>query len=76
MRSNLMLTKTRWPAKNWSNAPGPRIEKQLGDYYIFEIDKNPVGCVALHVYPEQKKGELACLYVKLLARKPGHRPQS
>jgi amino-acid N-acetyltransferase len=39
------------------------IEKQLGDYYIFEIDKNPVACVALHVYPEQKKGELACLYV-------------
>jgi amino-acid N-acetyltransferase len=40
------------------------IEKQIGDYYIFEIDKNPVGCVALHMYPDQKKGELACLYVK------------
>ena len=39
------------------------IEKQLGDYYIFEIDKNPVACVALHAYPEQSKGELACLYV-------------
>ncbi len=39
------------------------IEKGLGDYFIFEIDKNPVACVALHVYPEQKKGELACLYV-------------
>jgi amino-acid N-acetyltransferase len=39
------------------------IEKQLGDYYIFEIDKNPVGCVALHVYPESRQGELACLYV-------------
>ena len=39
------------------------IEKQLGDYFIFEIDKNPVGCVALHVYPERKQGELACLYV-------------
>ena len=39
------------------------IERQLGDYYIFEIDKNPVGCVALHVYPERKQGELACLYV-------------
>jgi amino-acid N-acetyltransferase len=39
------------------------IEKQLGDYYIFEIDKNPVGCVALHVYPERQQGELACLYV-------------
>ncbi len=39
------------------------IERQLGDYYIFEIDKNPVGCVALHVYPERQQGELACLYV-------------
>jgi amino-acid N-acetyltransferase len=39
------------------------IEKSLGDYYIFEIDKNPVACVALHLYPEESKGELACLYV-------------
>ena len=39
------------------------IEQQLSDYYIFEIDKNPVGCVALHVYPETGQGELACLYV-------------
>jgi amino-acid N-acetyltransferase len=39
------------------------IEKQLGDYYIFEIDKNPIACVALHTYPEERKGELACLYV-------------
>ena len=39
------------------------IEKSVGDYFIFEIDKNPVACVALHVYPEEKKGELASLYV-------------
>ena len=30
---------------------------------FFEIDKNPVACVALHVYPEQNQCELACLYV-------------
>ena len=46
------------------------IEKNLGYYYIFEIDKNPVACVALHVYPEQSKGELACLYVN-----PSHENQ-
>ena len=46
------------------------IEKNLNDYYIFEIDKNPVACVALHVYPEQSKGELACLYVN-----PSHENQ-
>ena len=46
------------------------IEKQLGDYYIFEIDKNPVACVALHAWPEHHKGELACLYVS-----PAHENQ-
>lgn len=39
------------------------IEQHLGDYVIFEIDRNPVGCVALHVDRERKQGELACLYV-------------
>ncbi len=39
------------------------IEKHLQDYYIFEIDKNPVACVALHVDREHNKGELASLYV-------------
>jgi amino-acid N-acetyltransferase len=46
------------------------IEKQLADYYIFEIDRNPVACVALHLFPEQNKGELACLYVS-----PSHENQ-
>jgi amino-acid N-acetyltransferase len=40
------------------------IEKELADYSIFEVDGNPIACVALHVYPAEKKGELACLYVK------------
>jgi amino-acid N-acetyltransferase len=39
------------------------MERDLADYYIFEIDKNPVACVALHVHPAQKKGELASLFV-------------
>jgi amino-acid N-acetyltransferase len=39
------------------------LEKTIGDYFIFEIDKNPVACVALHVYPEHRKGELASLFV-------------
>jgi amino-acid N-acetyltransferase len=39
------------------------IERALGDYYIFEIDRNPVACVALHVDPDEQKGELAHLYV-------------
>ncbi len=46
------------------------IEKNLSDYFLFEIDKNPVACVALHIYPDQSKGELACLYVN-----PSHENQ-
>jgi amino-acid N-acetyltransferase len=35
----------------------------LEDYWVLEIDRNLVGCVALHFYGEQKIAELACLYV-------------
>jgi amino-acid N-acetyltransferase len=35
----------------------------LGDYWVLEIDRSLVGCVALHLYPEESKAELACLYV-------------
>jgi amino-acid N-acetyltransferase len=46
------------------------IERHLGDYYLFETDRNPVGCVALHIYPDQSTGELACLFVN-----PSHENQ-
>ncbi|SDT99849.1 N-acetylglutamate synthase [Verrucomicrobium sp. GAS474] len=36
---------------------------QLSDYYVFEIDRSIAGCVALHVHPEEKKAEMACLHV-------------
>lgn len=36
---------------------------QIQDYFIFEIDRNLVGCVALHMHSDQECGELACLYV-------------
>jgi amino-acid N-acetyltransferase len=36
---------------------------QLEDYWVLEIDRNLVGCVALHVYPGEAIAELACLYV-------------
>ncbi|HEY3320250.1 MAG TPA: amino-acid N-acetyltransferase [Planctomycetota bacterium] len=39
------------------------IEKQISDYFLFEIDRNPAGCIALHPFPEAGKAELACLIV-------------
>ena len=63
VRSIQQLTKQGVQTDELVKRTRATIEKQLGDYYIFEIDKHPVACVALHVYPEQNKGELACLYV-------------
>lgn len=63
VRAIQLLTKKAVETDELVKRSRAAIEKNLGDYFIFEIDKNPVACVALHVYPEQKKGELACLYV-------------
>jgi amino-acid N-acetyltransferase len=46
------------------------IERELDDFFIFEVDRNPVACVALHVYPAEGVGELACLCVR-----PSHEHQ-
>jgi len=63
IRAIQLLTKKAVEAEELVRRPRASIEKNLGDYYIFETDRNPVACVALHVYPERNKGELACLYV-------------
>jgi amino-acid N-acetyltransferase len=39
------------------------VERQIGDFYVFELDRNPVACVAVHPYPELQTAELACLFV-------------
>ena len=62
-RAIQMLTKRAVEAEELVKRTKATIEKSLGDYFIFEIDKNPVACVALHVYPAENQGELACLYV-------------
>src|SRR5205807_4565216 len=66
-----MLTKKAVETEELVRRPRVSIEKNIGDFYIFEIDRNPVACVALHLYAEQKKGELACLYVNPLHENQG-----
>jgi len=39
------------------------LEKLVGDYFVFEVDRNPIACAALHVYPDQDKAELASVMV-------------
>jgi amino-acid N-acetyltransferase len=70
IRAIQRLTKKAVEAEELIRRTRVEMEKNLGDYYIFEIDKNPVGCVALHIYPEQKLGELASLFVS-----PAHENQ-
>ncbi|HTV62276.1 MAG TPA: amino-acid N-acetyltransferase [Verrucomicrobiae bacterium] len=71
IRAIQFLTKKAVEAEELVRRTRAMIEKNLADYFIFEIDKNPVACVALHVYPEQKKGELACLYVSSMHENRG-----
>ena len=63
IRALLNLTKNSVASAELVKRTRTSMEKQVGDYFLFEIDKNPVGCVALHIYPEQNKGELAFLFV-------------
>jgi amino-acid N-acetyltransferase len=70
VRSILSLTKNSVATAELMKRTRANIEKQLSDYFIFEIDRNPVACVALHIYNDQRKGELAYLYVS-----PSHENQ-
>ena len=76
IRAIQQLTKKAVEAEELVRRTRAEMEKNLADYYIYEIDKNPVACVALHVYPGQQKGELASLYVDPSVREPGHRPKA
>jgi amino-acid N-acetyltransferase len=63
VRAIQMLTRQAVEADELVRRTAASIERDLADYYIFEVDRNPVACVALHLYPELNRGELACLYV-------------
>lgn len=63
IRKIMQLTKPSMQSAELMKRTRATIEKQIGDYFIYEIDRNAVACVALHIFPEQNKGELAFLYV-------------
>ena len=70
IRSLLQLTKNSVDSQELVKRTRAELERRIGDYYLFEIDRNPVACVALHVYPEENVGELAFLFVS-----PAHENQ-
>jgi amino-acid N-acetyltransferase len=48
------------------------IVARIEDYWVLEIDRNLVGCIALHGYPAEGKAELACLYVSKMQENAGY----
>lgn len=47
------------------------IVADLDAYWVLEIDRHIVGCVAMFSYPEEKMAELACLYVSRSSENQG-----
>lgn len=62
IRAIMLLTKNSVASEELIKRTRAGLEKSIADFYIFETDKNPVACVALHQL-DPAKGELACLYV-------------
>jgi amino-acid N-acetyltransferase len=65
-----MLTRQAVEAEELVRRTRATIEKNIDDYFMFEIDGNSVACVALHIFPDQVTGELASLFVS-----PAHENQ-
>lgn len=40
------------------------VAQKLSEYHVLTLDETIVGSVAVHLYPEQKAAEVACLYIK------------
>lgn len=70
VRAIQMLTKQAVEAEELVKRTRAMIEKNLADYFIFEVDRNPIACVSLHEYKEQGQAELGSLYVS-----PSHENQ-
>jgi amino-acid N-acetyltransferase len=39
------------------------IERQIDDFFVFDVDGNLAACVALHPFPEASQAEMACVCV-------------
>jgi len=70
VRNIMKLTRNSVRSSELMKRTRTEVESGLNDYYIYEIDRNVVGCVALHQYPDSGKGELAFLFVS-----PSHEDQ-
>lgn len=51
-----------------------QIQAKIKDFFVLEVDENPIGSVAVHTYEEndRKVAELACLFVRRSHKNKGH----
>jgi len=73
----VMLSMMRESVEDAALAPRTReqIQQQIKDFFVLELDGNPLGCVALHSYEMPDKtcmAELACLFVRRSHKNQGH----
>ncbi|MDZ4788729.1 MAG: amino-acid N-acetyltransferase [Blastochloris sp.] len=64
VRAIMRLIKNSIQAEELVNRSEAEITQKIQDFFVFEIDKNIIGCVALHdMRPDLPAAEMACLYV-------------
>jgi amino-acid N-acetyltransferase len=51
-----------------------QVQQKIRDFFVLEMDGNPIGSVAVHDYVESgtKIAEIACLFVKRSHKNKGH----
>jgi amino-acid N-acetyltransferase len=73
----VLLSMMRQSVEDAALAPRTKeqIQKRIHDFFVLELDGNPVGTVAVHIYemPDQSMvAELACLFVRRSHKNQGH----
>ena len=48
------------------------ILSRIEDYWILEVDRTPIACVAVHLDADNSLAEMACLYVSKAHENKGH----
>ena len=77
IRAIQMLTKKAVEAEELVRRTRARQSRRLWRItIIFEIDRNPVACVALHVYRRTEERRTGLPLRQPFARKSGHRPET
>lgn len=62
-RNILSLVKASMDSEELLPRTLAEIESKVDDFYVFEVDRRPVACVALHLYEDEGKAEMACVCV-------------